>query len=74
MWLYILERKAKVPEYDVMNKLVVRAGNEERARQMAAARAGDEGAQTWLDPELSWCDTVYTLGPEAYICISFNAG
>ena len=83
MWIYKLERKTDIGEVDVMNALVVRAGNDTRARYMAADKALDEGARTWQDPNLSTCERIGSgpigssggmLTSEAYICIDVREG
>ena len=45
---------------------VIRAESEEHARAMAAQGAGDEGAEVWLDDDLSYC---HRLAHQGQACV-----
>jgi|CXWL01.1.fsa_nt_gi hypothetical protein len=53
--LYILEKRCGGYHFDVLNSIVVTAKNSKQARQLAAARAGGEGRDTWLKASKSLC-------------------
>lgn len=81
--LYILKPKqgnayAWEPEYDKSVGFVVRAENEEHARQLANDAGGDEtgpprylgyrtGGDPWLDPEQATCEELTADGPAEVI-------
>jgi len=48
--------------YDCMEGIVVRAANEQEAREEAAHAAYDEGKKVWLDPEKTTCTPIKTRG------------
>jgi hypothetical protein len=90
MKLYLLKRTGKGPggEYDVADGFIVRAEDEQTAREIAAApigpilggetefpiRAwGDEGPETWLNPKFSTCEEIIPDGEPGIIIRDFNA-
>jgi len=60
--------------YDVATGLVVRAKNEQAAREMAAKECGDEGSAAWLDSSLSDCEILTPSGESEIILRDFHAG
>lgn len=71
MPIYLLKRDEC--SYDEFDAKVVRAVNEEEARQIANQHIGDEGG-IWTDPELVKCQVVEIEGASEEILGSFNAG
>ena len=56
--------------YDCITFFIVRAENEQRARELAAPHHKDEGAECWLNPKWSTCEEYFfpTLnGEEAVV-------
>lgn len=74
MKLYILKRLIGRPVYDANNGFVIRAHDAADARRMASENNGDEGAATWLDPDLSTCAELTDDGERGVILQDFNAG
>ncbi len=75
MKLWLLRRRSEEhPKHDVQNGVVVRAHSPYRARELTADNQGDEGYETWLDPEISSCKSLKEEGSEGVICRDFNAG
>jgi len=60
--------------YDCSYGVVVRAKDEQQARLLAASVAGDEGTNTWLDPELTSCSPLKATGPAGVVLQDFLAG
>ena len=72
-------------DYDEVDSVVVRAPDEGAARELMSVRPhrvgsnyvvtyGDEGAETWLNPEKSTCTELLADGDTRIIIRSFNAG
>ncbi len=62
-------------DWDETCAVVVRAFDEQHARQLASGVAGDEGADAWLtDAETACVELVAHVGDEGVICRDFNAG
>lgn len=70
-----------IPWYDKVFGFVVRAENEEEARKLADAQAGQEnfphwnGVQEhpWLNPQLSMCQPLINEGIAGVILRNYNA-
>ena len=73
MKLWLLVRVSSIPEYEVTNRVVVRASTSVQAREIAASVAGEEGEAIWTNPETSTCTLVTQEGLAGVICRSFNA-
>lgn len=74
MKLWYLEVKSEDVGYDEVDAFVIRAETEEQARLIAYGRAGDEGGETWRNPEYSTCEELTADGAQGIILRSFNAG
>ena len=77
LWLLTAtEKAAKLGKqsWDSYDSFVVRADTEETARILASHKAADEGADTWLNPELSSCNELLANGKTEIVLGSFNAG
>lgn len=61
------------PWYDKSFGFIVRARSEAMARTIAAAEAGDEGKEAWLDPTLSICKPLTNNGTIGVVMIDFHA-
>lgn len=44
--------------YDVVNSFIICATSQDEARQIAAQKHADEGADTWLSAKYSTCTTI----------------
>lgn len=73
MNLYLLER-IESSEYDQAMGFVVRAPTVSVARKLASERAGDEGAEVWLDRSKTSCNILSNKGSECVILRDFKAG
>jgi len=63
--------------YDCFLGFVVRAENEQQAREFAAEKsdgAGDEGKEAWLDAKYSTCTILTTDGEPGVLLSDYNAG
>lgn len=69
--------------YDCMHSLVVRAENEEKARNIAAQLAGDEDwvmrygdyyDGVWTNPELTECEEIDGEGEEGLVVRNYKNG
>ncbi|HVM93908.1 MAG TPA: hypothetical protein VMT67_13890 [Terriglobales bacterium] len=63
------------PWYDKMFGLVVRAETEQKAREVANEKSGDETWEfkdAWLNPSYSTCDELHLDGEEGAIIIDFR--
>ena len=58
------------PWYDKAFGHVVRAGNEEEARQFAAGACGNEGREAWLDNEKTSCEPLTANGGDAGVVLT----
>jgi hypothetical protein len=68
MKLWLLVIKKETPGYmDIMARCVVRAKNEQKARELASKVAMDEGLETWIDPTFSSCEQLTAAGKEKII-------
>ncbi len=74
MKLYLLVNDGGQGGYDCYDSHLVRARNEAHARALASSRSGDEGAPSWLDPEVTSCKVVTSAGEPGLLLSSFNAG
>jgi len=61
-------------DYDCYHGFLVRANNEDEARRVASESAFDEGAEAWLDSNLSYCDELSLDGPLEILLSDFHAG
>ncbi len=61
------------PWYDKSFGFVVRAETEEDARAIASESAGDEGADAWLKPEYSSCDSLENDGDSGLVMQDFHS-
>lgn len=57
--------------YDEYDAFVIRADSEHRVREIAAEKAADEGAATWLNAAVK---EISEHGEEGIVLDSFNAG
>lgn len=78
LFIYLLTRKGDIA-YDETAALVVRARSSVKARKLAAAAHGDEGAITWTCSGRSNCRKLGEATPgaradEAVILRDFKAG
>ncbi len=73
MKLWVLGRLGEVG-YDEYGGFVARATTEQEARTYASEQAGDEGAETWLDPVLSSCVILPVRGEAGIVMDSYHAG
>ena len=78
LWLLrpCMDRPEWDPWYDKAFGFVVRAANEQTARQLAASDAGDEGKDAWLSPQSSTCEILTrhdSLEPEIVISDFYSA-
>ncbi len=71
--LWKLDTVEEVP-YESYDSHVVRAPNENIARGMCAAIAGDEGEGVWEDKAQSRCVQITGRGDTEIVLSSFNAG
>lgn len=74
MSLYLITRTAHSPCYDVANSMVVRARDEQEAREEAALKAMDEGMDAWIKPENSYCEIISLRGDAQVICMDTSDG
>ena len=74
MKLWLLKRLGNDPTYGCFNGFVIRAETENVARVMAAQKAADEGATTWMLAELSSCEELPQDGDASILLFDFNAG
>ena len=70
--IYLLARTEAV-NYDEYDSKVVRAPNEQQARELANEDTGDEGT-LWNDPEQVTCESLDPNGEAGVILGSFHAG
>lgn len=69
MKLFLITQTAKFISYDTVRSMVVRAEDEDQARQEASLKAMDEGNMVWLQPAMSNCAEI-SLDMEAQvICV-----
>lgn len=62
-------------QYDIARGFVIRAKSSEEARKIASQHCGDEGLETWLDPEMSSCVRIPTKSTLSGVILrDFNAG
>ncbi len=61
------------PWYDKAFGFVVRAETEGRARELASADAGNEGAGVWLNADETTCEELSDDGPEAVVIQDFKS-
>lgn len=73
MSLYHLERIEEAG-WDEAIEMVVRARSAQVARKIASEYAGDEGAATWLNVELTTCRELKVDGAEGLIVRDFKNG
>ena len=59
------------PWYDKAFGFVVRAETEEKARELASDRCGDEGRHAWLNSEYSTCIQLQEEGEEEVIIYEY---
>jgi len=71
MQLFKLTRK--ICNYDEFDSFIIRAENEDGAREIAFKNAADEKLE-WRDKNLSICEIVSIKGEIGVVCSSFNAG
>jgi hypothetical protein len=69
MKLFLITRTERAPSYDVVRSMVVRAEDEDQARQEAAMKSMDEGAIVWLQPSMSHCEEISTDGEAQVLCV-----
>jgi hypothetical protein len=82
MNLYLLElTEAAGFGYDYAVGFVIRAASSDAARSIIADSPrggtwGDEGARTWIEPDLSTCEEIASgvKGASGLVLRSFNAG
>ncbi len=60
--------------YDECNGFVIRAESEQRARDMAAGAAWDEGKDFWIDPARSYCLPLPVDGAEEIVMSDTHPG
>lgn len=68
MKLYLLERDQTGHDQNV--GILIRARNEQKAREIAAKKCGDEGSLVWLNNSLSTCKEIGTQGASEAILTS----
>ena len=74
MKLFLLTRTSTEVSYDAVTSMVVRAEDENQARQEASLKAMDEGNFVWLQPSMSDCAEI-SLDMEAQvICVDATNG
>ena len=73
MELYLLTNTEETG-WDENAGFVIREESAVAARKIAAQKAGDEGAELWLDVKKSSCKTLKQEGTEGMILQDFNAG
>ena len=73
MRLFLVKR-IKPTGWDETNGVVVRANSPSEARELAASSRGDEGEDTWRNPELTTCNVLSKEGEPGVIIIDFHAG
>jgi hypothetical protein len=56
-----------LPPYDTIHAMVVEASTESEAREQAAAKRQDEGADVWRDPNLTSCENLKPIGEDRVI-------
>lgn len=74
MKLWLLKRRPGEGYYDEAQGFVVRATSPRAARNLASQHAGDEGAETWLQPKYASCTEVRLDGTETIVLRDFRAG
>ncbi|MCA1800822.1 MAG: hypothetical protein LC687_03990, partial [Actinobacteria bacterium] len=63
MKLFLITRVVRAhTNYDIARSMVVRAKDEQQAREEAALKAMDEGKEMWLDAEKSHCEELTPIG------------
>lgn len=72
--IYLLTCIITGQSYDVVNSMVVRAKNEQEARQEASLKAMDEGKDTWLDNTHSHCERISETGEVQVLCVDASNG
>jgi hypothetical protein len=71
--LFILKRVTKV-HYDENESFVIRARSHVHARKIASQWNGDEGSETWLNPQLSSCKQLKNDGVYGVVIRNYKAG
>lgn len=70
MKLFLITRTERAhTSYDVVRSMVVRAENEDKARQEAAMKSMDEGPMMWLQPSMSYCEEINLDGESQVLCV-----
>jgi len=75
MKLYILKAVEGVEDFnpwlDKSFGHLVRAENEENARDIASKRCGDEGTESWLNKSKTTCEELTINGEEEHLMVDF---
>lgn len=75
MKLFLLKRvDMTYGYYDQFYGFVIRAENEEKARELASKESADEGLLFWKDRSLTICEELLPDGPEDILIRDFHAG
>ena len=70
MKLFLITRIERAhTSYDVVRSMVVRAEDEEQARQEASMKSMDEGALMWLQSSMSYCEEINSDGEAQVLCV-----
>jgi hypothetical protein len=60
--------------YDTNQGFVIRAKDENHAREIAAAQHGDEGSAVWYDYAKTSCEVLSGKGPTGVVMCDFKVG
>ena len=73
MAIFLITRTGSV-DYEEYRAFVIKAQDEDEARQIASETNGTEGRGQWLNPSFSKCEELKEDGVSEIICSDFNAG
>ena len=74
MKLFLITRTERAPSYDVVRSMVIRAVDEDQARQEAVMKSMDEGEIMWLQPSMSYCEEINPDGEPQVLCVDAISG
>lgn len=76
LWLLKPRNKTQAVEYfswDCNLGFVVRADSPSEARKIASKKQSDEGDEVWLDPSITSCRQLKSLGPKGVVLTDYRS-